>query len=233
MFTEDDARVVGESIGVDWDEQEFGPADLARGMYVELEHGTALGPEVNITDDDPEMTAKIAWAHLMESPAYYDLLDEMEQQFEESDRDRDAYMRTVDPSGKAPDRTISDSLRKYLNDYLGKLQAAVEAGKSADQAFKEIRPDMSRLSIDQLVSLLWENQQVGRRTLQKVPAFTDLYTVLENELARYVWELAVQEWGRAKTKPKVPKRQTDPETETVVEPKAAFIYQGHSYQELK
>jgi len=82
MFTLDDAISVGREIGIDWDSADFSPDDLLKGMEVELEHGTALDERVNITDDDPVLTAKIAWAHLMESPLYYEFLEQMERNME-------------------------------------------------------------------------------------------------------------------------------------------------------
>ncbi|MFA5132535.1 MAG: DUF5661 family protein [Candidatus Paceibacterota bacterium] len=78
--SEDVAREVGEAIGIDWDEVEFTPKDLAAGMMVELEHGSK-DANTDVTGDDLEMTAKIAWAHLKESPKYYKLLDKMEKDF--------------------------------------------------------------------------------------------------------------------------------------------------------
>ena len=51
-------------------------------MEVELEHG-ARDPETNVTNDDPLITGKIAWAHLREFPDYYDRLAVMEAEAEE------------------------------------------------------------------------------------------------------------------------------------------------------
>jgi len=45
-------------------------------MDVELEHGTQ--DPLNVTNDDPIMTGKIALAHLNEFQDYYDRLEEME-----------------------------------------------------------------------------------------------------------------------------------------------------------
>jgi hypothetical protein len=50
-------------------------------MEVELEHGSH-DPQTNVTNDDPLMTGKIAWAHLKEMPDYYDRLDAMEAEAE-------------------------------------------------------------------------------------------------------------------------------------------------------
>lgn len=48
-----------------------------RGMEVELEHGTKLGKDTNVTNNDPIKTAKIVLAHLKENPQYYDKLDSL------------------------------------------------------------------------------------------------------------------------------------------------------------
>ena len=50
-------------------------------MEVEFEHGVC-DPETNVTDDDPVVTGKIAWAHLKELPDYYTRLDAMEAEAE-------------------------------------------------------------------------------------------------------------------------------------------------------
>ncbi|GHU57287.1 hypothetical protein AGMMS49975_22560 [Clostridia bacterium] len=44
--------------------------DFHTGLNVELEHGK-INPETNITDDDPILTGKIAWYHLLETSLYY------------------------------------------------------------------------------------------------------------------------------------------------------------------
>jgi hypothetical protein len=75
-FTEDDARRIGEEIGIDWNETDF--EQFRMGLEVELEHGTR-DSQTNVTDDDPAMTGKIALAHLKEIPDYYTRLDEMEK----------------------------------------------------------------------------------------------------------------------------------------------------------
>jgi hypothetical protein len=74
------AMHVGEQIGVDWSKVEYTPTDLAKGMLVETEHGSS-DPMTNVTNDDALLTAKIALAHLNESPMYYVLLEEMERKF--------------------------------------------------------------------------------------------------------------------------------------------------------
>jgi hypothetical protein len=78
-FSAEEARRVGEQIGIDWDSSPFDVDQFRRGMDVELEHGLHdLG--TNVTDDDPVTTGKIARAHLNEFPDYYTRLELMEEQ---------------------------------------------------------------------------------------------------------------------------------------------------------
>lgn len=77
------ATVVAVETGLDLDAAVFA---FRRGMEVELEHGLR-DPETNVTDD-PLISGKIAWAHLMEFPDYYDRLMTMEQEAEASSFDR-------------------------------------------------------------------------------------------------------------------------------------------------
>jgi DNA-directed RNA polymerase alpha subunit len=81
QFTTDDARAAGERIGIDWNASRFDAEQFRMGMDVELEHGTH-DPETNVTDDDVEVTAKIARAHLNEFPDYYTRLAVMEAEAE-------------------------------------------------------------------------------------------------------------------------------------------------------
>ena len=64
-------------IGVDLESERFDAAALLSGMKVELEHGTRT-PELDVTGDDPVLTAKIALAHLREFPDYSERLLRME-----------------------------------------------------------------------------------------------------------------------------------------------------------
>ena len=78
-FTADEAKRIGEEIGIDWSSSPFDVDQFRRGMDVELEHGLHdLG--TNVTDDDPHVTGKIARAHLNEFPDYYTRLEHMEEQ---------------------------------------------------------------------------------------------------------------------------------------------------------
>jgi hypothetical protein len=78
-FSEDDARRIGEEIGIDWSSAPFDVDQFRRGMDVELEHGLH-DLMTNVTDDDPIVTGKIALAHLNEFPDYYTRLERMERE---------------------------------------------------------------------------------------------------------------------------------------------------------
>lgn len=60
---------VGNKLGVDFEVLDLDT--LRQGMNVELEHR-------NVTHANLEMTAKIALAHLLEFPNYYEELEKME-----------------------------------------------------------------------------------------------------------------------------------------------------------
>ncbi len=77
--TPEEARRVGDQIGVDWDRFEL--EQFMAGMDVEYEHGRH-DPQTDVTGDDPVTTGKIALAHMKEFPDYYERLERMEQEAE-------------------------------------------------------------------------------------------------------------------------------------------------------
>ncbi|MET0939512.1 MAG: DUF5661 family protein [Gaiellaceae bacterium] len=83
-FTTNDARSVGERLGIDWATSAFDLEQFRAGMDVELEHGTR-DPDTDVTGDDPLLTGKIALAHLRELPDYYTRLARMEAEWEDAD----------------------------------------------------------------------------------------------------------------------------------------------------
>ncbi len=78
-FTEEEAKKIGEQLGVKWDK--FSVEEFRKGMDIELEHGT-IDPSTNVTNDDPLITGKITLAHLNELPDYNTRLIEMEEEGE-------------------------------------------------------------------------------------------------------------------------------------------------------
>ena len=78
-FTAEEARRLGEAIGIAWSNSPFDVEQFRMGLEVELEHGRR-DPRTDVTHDDPVLTAKIALAHLNEFPDYYTRLDKMEEE---------------------------------------------------------------------------------------------------------------------------------------------------------
>jgi hypothetical protein len=78
-FTAEEARRVGEQIGIDWNASPFDVEQFRMGMDVELEHGLH-DQSTNVTGDDAVVTGKIALAHLNEFPDYYTRLERMEEE---------------------------------------------------------------------------------------------------------------------------------------------------------
>jgi hypothetical protein len=80
-FSTEEARAIGERIGIDWSSSRFPVEQLRMGLAVELEHGRR-DAQTNVSDDDELTTGKIAWAHLNEFPDYYTRLADMEAEAE-------------------------------------------------------------------------------------------------------------------------------------------------------
>jgi hypothetical protein len=80
-FSADQAREIGEQIGIDWESAPFDVEQFRAGMDVELEHGRH-DPATDVTGDDPVTTGKIALAHLNEFSDYYTRLQKMEAEAE-------------------------------------------------------------------------------------------------------------------------------------------------------
>lgn len=76
-FTKAEALDIGKAIGIDFNKIDV--EQFRMGLEVELEHGTRF-PKANVTNDDPVLTGKIAYAHLLEFPDYYTRLSEMEKE---------------------------------------------------------------------------------------------------------------------------------------------------------
>lgn len=79
IFSVDEAKLIGTSLGVNWDTIRID--EFRKGLTVELEHGSH-DPETNVINDDPQLAGKIAWAHLKEIRDYYTRLEKMETEAE-------------------------------------------------------------------------------------------------------------------------------------------------------
>ncbi len=78
-FTNEEAKKIGSSIGIDW--SRVNAEEFRQGLSVELEHGDQ-DPETNVINNDYKLAGKIAWAHLKEIRDYYTRLNKMETEAE-------------------------------------------------------------------------------------------------------------------------------------------------------
>ena len=68
MFDESDALRIANKLNIKFDK--FSLYDFLTGLNIELEHGK-INKDTNVTNDDLELTAKIALAYLNEFNDYY------------------------------------------------------------------------------------------------------------------------------------------------------------------
>ena len=79
MFTREQAKEIGENLGINW--SKFNTEQFRMGLDVELEHGI-IDSRTNVSNNDSLITGKIALAHLIEFPDYYNRLEKMETEAE-------------------------------------------------------------------------------------------------------------------------------------------------------
>ena len=103
-FTADQAKTIGEQLGIRWDK--FDLEQFRAGLGVELEHG-AVNQTTDVTNDDPLMTGKIALAHLTEFPDYYTRLAKMEAEAKSFWDSKKIIKKTMSGSRKRSGNRIS------------------------------------------------------------------------------------------------------------------------------
>jgi len=85
-FNKNNSKEIGDELGINWNEVKLD--EFTKGLNIELEHGTRY-PETNVTNNDKNMTGKIAWAHLKEFPDYYTRLEKLENEAVEYWKEKD------------------------------------------------------------------------------------------------------------------------------------------------
>ena len=75
--TRSDALRMARAIGINWSRVAFRPEQLRKGIAVELEHGPCGpgGRATDVTHGVLVVSARIAYAHLLERADYYELLE--------------------------------------------------------------------------------------------------------------------------------------------------------------
>lgn len=87
-FSFEEAEAIGNELGITW--MDFDVEQFRMGLDVELEHGSR-DARTNITNDESQITGKIALAHLKEFPDYYTRLESM-------GREAESYWREKKPN---------------------------------------------------------------------------------------------------------------------------------------
>lgn len=109
---------IAKKIGISWDEVDFTPDDLEEGIKIEREH--LKDPETAVISTDEE-AAKVAWAHLKESPKYYKELRKMEKDLKEHKIFKKIEEQTVTVEdfdnliNESTPEAIRNRLRKRIN----------------------------------------------------------------------------------------------------------------------
>jgi nucleoid DNA-binding protein len=138
---------------------------LVIGMDVEQEHGSLLGDTTNITKDDEMMTFKIALAHVMEIPDYYDRLLAMEAEAEEmkESKENKEWSEDVDTSWTPPKGLFTKSATEIAN-------VLVDNSKDLKQA-------MSRL-------MFYQNRAGGKVETKELGKFNRVQNLLRAAYAK-------------------------------------------------
>jgi hypothetical protein len=77
-FHSEEARSIGQRIGINWASASFPLEEFRKGLEIEMEHGSH-DPETDVIGGNVEACGKITWAHLKEMDNYYTKLISMEE----------------------------------------------------------------------------------------------------------------------------------------------------------
>lgn len=195
-FTPEEAADVGQVLGIDWDDVVFTPEDLAAGMDVELEHGTKLDERVNVTDDDVAATAQIAWAHLMEDPDYYVMLDAMEQEF---DGERTPELRDVIAMPHYRDDVVLTDDHGYEETYDTARAAAHGALEWFMMFYNDLEADLTDAGRDDVQNII---NSFAVREIHTVPELASEFRSLKRRITKALgpaWDLVYAPWIRVQS----------------------------------
>ncbi len=76
-YSSEEALVIADAIGLDFDKVSFTIDDFKQGLKIEMEHGSS-DPETDVIGENRLSLGRIAWAHLKEDPRYYQKLSKIE-----------------------------------------------------------------------------------------------------------------------------------------------------------
>lgn len=136
-FTNEEAQAIAAELGIDFEKGGFDIDQFRRGLDVELEHGSRI-PKTDVSGDDPLVTGKIAWAHLIEFPDYYDRLDKLEEKAKEDWSEKAAstlptrisvnghvYQRVAVSGRELDPKQVADAIKNLIGDAKEKMSETV------------------------------------------------------------------------------------------------------------
>jgi len=128
-FSADEAQLLAERMGIDFEELDTTPDEFLKGLNVELEHRF-------LTSGDPSDTALIALDHLREDPQYYSKLLEMEGDKHDADPQEESVPASLDEEAQL----IADFFGVAHHEAVDKLYDMLESGEQPESNIKVAKP---------------------------------------------------------------------------------------------
>lgn len=128
-FTMDEALLLAERMGIDFEELSTTPDEFLNGLNVELEHRF-------LTGGDPSDTALIALDHLRENPRYYTELLKMEGDSHAAEPEEEPFPKSLDEESQL----IADFFGVAHHEAVDKLYDMLESGDPPDSNIKVAKP---------------------------------------------------------------------------------------------
>lgn len=128
-FSMDEAQLLAQRMGIDFDELDTTPDEFLKGLNVELEHRF-------LTRGDPSDTALIALDHLREDPEYYSKLLKMEGEGQDAKPQEEPPPVSLDDEAQL----ISDFFGVAHHEAVSKLYDMLESGEQPEPSIKVAKP---------------------------------------------------------------------------------------------
>jgi cytidyltransferase-like protein len=122
-ISKEEAKKIGNDLGVDWDETNL--EELRKGIAVELEHGSSFNKQTaadtDLIGNDKKKAAQVALAHLEELPDYYTRLEKMEESriYESAPVDTIAVIGRFQPFTTGHFKLYQSAKKQYKNVLIG------------------------------------------------------------------------------------------------------------------
>lgn len=171
-FSTDEAKIIGNSLGIDW--EHFDVDEFRLGLDLEREEHGSRNQQTDLTHNDPLLTGKIVLAHLQKLPDYYTRLAKMEAEAAEISPEIDQWVNThleglYEPKQAATWAALQahimleiENLTSRINN-LQSLKARAENGAitQLDQQIEALKEDQNRAYEKKLETLQAQQQTIA------------------------------------------------------------------------